>query len=59
MFFSSMLGEVRAQEKYWGLLLYASLFHQCIAGPIVRYQNVALDIARRTAIWKRSTCGPW
>lgn len=33
--------------------------YDIIAGPIVRYQNVALDIARRTAIWKRSTCGPW
>ena len=42
-------GEVRAQEKYWVLLLYASLFHQCIAGPIVRYQDIALDIAHRKA----------
>lgn len=42
-------GEVRTQEKYWVLLLYASLFHQCIAGPIVRYQDIALDIARRKA----------
>ena len=29
-------GEVEPQEKYWLLLLYAGLFHQCIAGPIVR-----------------------
>ena len=41
--------EVRAQSKYWVLLLYASLFHQCIAGPIVRYQDIALDIQRRKA----------
>ena len=34
-------GEVHAQKKFWLLLLYASLFHQCIAGPIVRYQDVA------------------
>ncbi len=40
-------GEVRAQKKYWMLLLYASLFHQCIAGPIVRYQDVNMDIVRR------------
>ena len=40
-------GEVRAQKKYWMLLLYASLFHQCIAGPIVRYQDVNTDIIRR------------
>ena len=40
-------GEVRAQKKYWILLLYASLFHQCIAGPIVRYRDVAQDLAKR------------
>ncbi len=40
-------GEVRAQTKYWILLLYASLFHQCIAGPIVRYQDVEHDILHR------------
>ena len=40
-------GEVAAQEKYWVLLLYASLFHQCIAGPIVRYQDINDDIIRR------------
>lgn len=39
--------EVPAQKKYWMLLLYASLFHQCIAGPIVRYQDVCEDIVRR------------
>ena len=41
--------QVRAQEKYWVLLLYASLFHQCIAGPIVRYQDIRQDIIRRRA----------
>lgn len=40
-------GGVRAQKKYWILLLYASLFHQCIAGPIVRYRDVAQDLAKR------------
>ena len=40
-------GEVRAQRRYWILLLYASLFHQCIAGPIVRYQDVEHDILHR------------
>lgn len=43
-------GEVEAQKKYWLLLLYASLFHQCIAGPIVRYADVREDIlTRRTS----------
>ena len=40
-------GEVRAQPRYWVLLLYASLFHQCIAGPIVRYRDVEYDILHR------------
>lgn len=40
-------GEVPAQRQYWMLLLYASLFHQCIAGPIVRYQDVCTDIETR------------
>ena len=40
-------GEVRAQPRYWILLLYASLFHQCIAGPIVRYRDVEYDILHR------------
>ncbi len=40
-------GEVKPQRKYWLLLLYASLFHQCIAGPIVRYKDVQRDILHR------------
>ena len=40
-------GEVEAQRTYWMLLLYASLFHQCIAGPIVRYKDVNEDILAR------------
>lgn len=40
-------GDVEAQKKYWLLLLYASLFHQCIAGPIVRYADVNNDICNR------------
>lgn len=42
-------GEVQAQPAYWKLLMYASLFHQCIAGPIVRYQTVANEIDERHA----------
>ena len=37
-------GEVKAQRNYARLLLYSSLFHQCIAGPIVRYKTVADEI---------------
>ena len=38
---------VDAQPSYWKLLLYSSLFHQCIAGPIVRYKTVATEIDER------------
>ncbi len=37
-------GDAEAQESYWNVLLYASLFHQCIAGPIVRYKTVADEL---------------
>ncbi len=39
--------EVPAQKNYWLLLLYASLFHQCVAGPIVRYSDVNDEILGR------------
>ncbi len=39
--------EVKAQPAYWKVLLYCCLFHQCIAGPIVRYQTVAEEIDTR------------
>ena len=42
-------GEVYPQRKFWLLLLYASLFHQCIAGPIVRYKDIHSDLMRRQA----------
>ena len=40
-------GEVEAQPRFYKVLLYASLFHQCIAGPIVRYKTVASEIDGR------------
>ncbi len=40
--------EVPAQKNYWLLLLYAALFHQCVAGPIVRYSDVNEEILGRT-----------
>ena len=40
-------GEVEAQKSFWKLLLYVSLFHQLIAGPIVRYQDIASEIENR------------
>ena len=40
--------ETPPQRSYGKLLLYAALFHQCIAGPIVRYVDVQREINRRT-----------
>lgn len=37
-------GEAPAQEQYWHVLLFAALFHQCIAGPIVRYKTIADEL---------------
>lgn len=40
-------GDVEADHHYWKVLLYAALFHQCIAGPIVRYKDIADDLKER------------
>ncbi len=39
--------EVPAQKNFFWLLLYSSLFYQCIAGPIVRYKDVDREILHR------------
>ena len=36
--------EAPAQKSYWNVLLYAALFHQCIAGPIVRYKTIDQEL---------------
>ena len=36
--------EAQAQKSYWNVLLYAALFHQCIAGPIVRYKTIDQEL---------------
>ncbi|MBQ4612005.1 MAG: MBOAT family protein [Clostridia bacterium] len=40
-------GEVAPQKRFATVLLYASLFHQCIAGPIVRYADVENELTAR------------
>ena len=37
-------GEAEAQRSYWNVLLYAALFHQCVAGPIVRYKSIEQEL---------------
>lgn len=39
--------EVPAQQSFWKVLLYSSLFFQCIAGPIVRYETIQDEIDNR------------
>ena len=36
--------EAKAQSSYFNVLLYAALFHQCIAGPIVRYKSISYEL---------------
>ncbi len=36
--------DVEVQKNYFVILLYAGLFHQCVAGPILRYSDVEKDI---------------
>ncbi len=41
-------GDAKVERNFFNVLLYASLFHQCIAGPIVRYQDIADQISHRS-----------
>lgn len=40
--------DVPAQKNYFLLLMYTTSFHQCIAGPIVRYADVNDELLCRT-----------
>ena len=37
-------GDAKPQKSYWNVLLYAALFHQCVAGPIVRYKTIDQEL---------------
>ena len=41
-------GQSKAQRHYYKVLLYAALFHQCVAGPIVRYGDIENALTART-----------
>lgn len=49
--------DVAAQKNYAKLLLYISFFPQLIAGPIVRYKDVALEIDNRSVNLNNITFG--
>jgi len=50
-------GESEAQKSPFKLLLYISLFPQLVAGPIVRYQDIAWEIDNRTVTVKEFNNG--
>jgi alginate O-acetyltransferase complex protein AlgI len=41
-------GEVKAQRSFMKFMMFVSLYHQLVAGPIVRYQHIAHEIDHRT-----------
>ena len=50
--------EAEAQKSFWNVLLYASLFHQCIAGPIVRYASIDRELfGKRTVAGNEQRVG--
>lgn len=50
-------GEVPAQKSMPKLLLYVSMFPQLVAGPIVRYQDIAEDIEDRKLSYENMSYG--
>lgn len=52
-------GDVPAQKNFATLLLYVSLFHQCIAGPIVRYKDICAELLERRATMQDIADGIW
>lgn len=47
--------EVNAQKSFWNFAMYKAMFPQLIAGPIVRYKQIAHEIEHRstpsTRVW--------
>lgn len=50
-------GKCDAQRKLTDLALYISLFPQLVAGPIVRYSQIAQQLAHRTLSRRQSVMG--
>jgi len=40
-------GDVESEKSYLNFLLFVSLFHQLVAGPIVRYSEISTEIGGR------------
>ncbi len=50
-------GEVKAQKSFLNFLLFVSLYHQLVAGPIVRYSDIANEINNRHFKWPEFSNG--
>lgn len=46
-------GQVDAQKSFWNFAMYKAMFPQLIAGPIVRYQQIAGEINQRVVSSER------
>ena len=44
-------GEVKAQKNFLNFLMFVSLYHQLVAGPIVRYSVIENEINNRKFHW--------
>lgn len=43
---------VKAEKNFLNFMTYVSMFPQLIAGPIVRYEDVANELSKRTINWE-------
>ena len=50
-------GEVPAQKNFISLAAYVAMFPQLIAGPIVRYKEVAKQLKERKTTWEMAEAG--
>ncbi len=50
-------GQVSAQKNIINLASYITMFPQLIAGPIVRYSDVAKQLEKRTHSFEKFSCG--
>jgi len=50
-------GEVKAQRSLLNFMLFVSVFHQLVAGPIVRYQLIAGQLENRSINWEDISIG--
>ena len=50
-------GKVKPASDFWRFACYVSLFPQLIAGPIVRYQDIARQMEDRSHTWGKAARG--